>query len=105
MLDEIIFLFGSNQFRGVLDEQYKLRKLQSITNLLRDIIITIIIIIIIIAEASDVLASFVLVFFMSVHLPSPLLCAIPLFLMEMISWVRYSAYFPSTCALSHYRLC
>ena len=71
MLDEIIFLFGSNQFRGVLDEQYKLRKLQSITNLLRDIIITIIIIIIIIiiAEASDVLASFVLVFFMSVHLP------------------------------------
>ena len=69
MLDEIIFLFGSNQFRGVLDEQYKLRKLQSITNLLRDIIITIIIIIIIIAEASDALASFVLVFFMSVHLP------------------------------------
>ena len=71
MLDEIIFLFGSNQFRGVLDEQYKLRKLQSITNLLRDIIITIIIIIIIIiiAEASDVLASFVLVFFMSVQLP------------------------------------
>ena len=71
MLDEIIFLFGSNQFRGVLDEQYKLRKLQSITNLLRDIIITIIIIIIIIiiAEGSDVLASFVLVFFMSVHLP------------------------------------
>ena len=73
MLDEIIFLFGSNQFRGVLDEQYKLRKLQSITNLLRDIIITIIIIIItiiiIIAEASDVLASFVWVFFMSVHLP------------------------------------
>ena len=68
MLDEIIFLFGSNQFRGVLDEQYKLRKLQSITNLLRDIIITIIIIIII-AEASDALASFVLVFFMSVHLP------------------------------------
>ena len=67
MLDEIIFLFGSNQFRGVLDEQYKLRKLQSITNLLRDIIITIIIIII--AEASDALASFVLVFFMSVHLP------------------------------------
>ena len=54
----------------MLDEQYKLRKLQSITNLLRDIIITIIIIIIIIiAEASDVLASFVLVFFMSVHLP------------------------------------
>ena len=69
MLDEIIFLFGSNQFRGVFDEQYKLRKLQSITNLLRDIIITIIIIIIIIAEASDALASFVLVFFMSVHLP------------------------------------
>ena len=71
MLDEIIFLFGSNQFRGVLDVQYKLRKLQSITNLLRDIIITIIIIIIIIiiAEASDALASFVLVFFMSVHLP------------------------------------
>ena len=69
MLDEIIFLFESNQFRGVLDEQYKLRKLQSITNLLRDIIITIIIIIIIIAEASDALASFVLVFFMSVHLP------------------------------------
>ena len=68
MLDEIIFLFGSNQFRGVLDVQYKLRKLQSITNLLRDIIITIIIIIII-AEASDALASFVLVFFMSVHLP------------------------------------
>ena len=67
MLDEIIFLFGSNQFRGVLDEQYKLRKLQSITNLLRDIIITIIIIII--AEASDALASFVLAFFMSVHLP------------------------------------
>ena len=66
MLDEIIFLFGSNQFRGVLDEQYKLRKLQSITNLLRDIIITIIIII---AEASDALASFVLAFFMSVHLP------------------------------------
>ena len=66
MLDEIIFLFGSNQFRGVLDEQYKLRKLQSITNLLRDFIITIIIII---AEASDALASFVLAFFMSVHLP------------------------------------
>ena len=65
MLDEIIFLLGSNQFRGVLDEQHKLRKLQSITNLLRDIIITIIII----AEASDALASFVLAFFMSVHLP------------------------------------
>ena len=69
MLDEIIFLFESNQFRAVLDEQYKLRKLQSITKLLRDIIITIIIIIIIIVEASDALASFVLVFFMSVHLP------------------------------------
>ena len=68
MLDEIIFLFESNQFRAVLDEQYKLRKLQSITKLLRDIIITIIIIIIIV-EASDALASFVLVFFMSVHLP------------------------------------
>ena len=66
MLDEIIFLFESNQFRAVLDEQYKLRKLQSIMKLLRDIIITIIIIIV---EASDALASFVLVFFMSVHLP------------------------------------